>query len=255
MMELSYRRHRFPPVVIRHAVWFYLRFTLSYRDVEDLLAERGFDVSYETVRSWVLKFAARKAARSRAVDRYRRTRGRARLAVRRASPGRADLRRIAGPRRRSPKPHLHHDCGARRALRRSPCACPRGKGRRCRSRTHRAPLGRSRREGAAADRRSQRHPRLPREVQPLRDHEDATAHPHRAWPRRRPTSGHLSLAHGADEPVMLMLEETLALPAALALAALLALVRLAISRIFRRLGSTAFGRISPEGTAHRRCTH
>src|ERR1700757_214025 len=56
MMELSYRRHRFPPVVIRHAVWLYLRFTLSYRDVEDLLAERGFDVSYETVRSWVLKF-------------------------------------------------------------------------------------------------------------------------------------------------------------------------------------------------------
>ena len=56
MMELSYRRHRFPPVVIQHAVWLYLRFTLSYRDVEDLLAERGFDVSYETVRSWVLKF-------------------------------------------------------------------------------------------------------------------------------------------------------------------------------------------------------
>src|SRR6185312_13435058 len=56
MIELSYRRHRFPPVVIQHAVWLYLRFTLSYRDVEDLLAERGFDVSYETVRSWVLKF-------------------------------------------------------------------------------------------------------------------------------------------------------------------------------------------------------
>src|SRR5262244_15137 len=56
MMELSYRRHRFPPVVIQHAVWLYLRFTLSYRDVEDLLAERGFDVSNETVRSWVLKF-------------------------------------------------------------------------------------------------------------------------------------------------------------------------------------------------------
>src|ERR1700739_3675467 len=56
MMELSYRRHRFPPVVIQYAVWLYLRFTLSYRDVEDLLAERGFDVSYETVRSWVLKF-------------------------------------------------------------------------------------------------------------------------------------------------------------------------------------------------------
>jgi hypothetical protein len=56
MAELSYRRHRFPPVVIQHAVWLYLRFTLSYRDVEDLLAERGLDISYETVRSWVLKF-------------------------------------------------------------------------------------------------------------------------------------------------------------------------------------------------------
>jgi len=55
-MELSHRRHRFPPVVIQHAVWLYLRFTLSYRDVEDLPAERGLDISYETVRSWVLKF-------------------------------------------------------------------------------------------------------------------------------------------------------------------------------------------------------
>ena len=55
-MELSYRRHRFPPLVIQHAVWLYLRFTLSYRDVEDLLAERGLDISYGTVRSWVLKF-------------------------------------------------------------------------------------------------------------------------------------------------------------------------------------------------------
>src|SRR5437588_737702 len=55
-MGISYRRHRFPPVVIQHAVWLYLRFTLSYRDIEDLLAERGLDISYETVRSWVLKF-------------------------------------------------------------------------------------------------------------------------------------------------------------------------------------------------------
>ena len=45
MKPISYARHRFPPDVIRHAVWLYLRFTLSYRDVEDLLAERGFDVS------------------------------------------------------------------------------------------------------------------------------------------------------------------------------------------------------------------
>ena len=56
MQPTSYARHRFPPVVIQHAVWLYLRFTLSFRDVEDLLAERGFDVSYETVRRWVGKF-------------------------------------------------------------------------------------------------------------------------------------------------------------------------------------------------------
>jgi putative transposase len=40
----------FPPAIIRHAVWLYVRFTLSYRDVEDLLSERGLDISYETVR-------------------------------------------------------------------------------------------------------------------------------------------------------------------------------------------------------------
>jgi transposase-like protein len=56
MAEISYRRHRFPPVIIQHAIWVYLRFTLSYRDVEELLAERGLDISYETVRCWVLKF-------------------------------------------------------------------------------------------------------------------------------------------------------------------------------------------------------
>ena len=52
MVLLSYRRHRFPPPIIQHAIWLYLRFTLSYRDVEDLLAERGLDLSYETVRRW-----------------------------------------------------------------------------------------------------------------------------------------------------------------------------------------------------------
>ena len=56
MDQLSYRRHRFPPPIIQHAVWLYLRFTLSYRDVEELLAERGLEVSYESVRRWVLKF-------------------------------------------------------------------------------------------------------------------------------------------------------------------------------------------------------
>ena len=55
-MTISFARHQFPPEIIRHAVWLYVRFTLSYRDVEDLLAERGLDVSYETVRRWVLKF-------------------------------------------------------------------------------------------------------------------------------------------------------------------------------------------------------
>jgi transposase-like protein len=56
MKQLSYRRHRFPPPVIQQAIWLYLRFTLSYRDVEELLAERGLDLFYETVRRWVLKF-------------------------------------------------------------------------------------------------------------------------------------------------------------------------------------------------------
>jgi putative transposase len=51
MMELPYRRHRFPPVVIQHAVWLYMCFTLSYREVEDLLAERGLDISYEPSRA------------------------------------------------------------------------------------------------------------------------------------------------------------------------------------------------------------
>jgi transposase-like protein len=58
MEPISYARHQFPPAIIRHAVWLYLRFTLSYRDVEELLAERGLDVSYETVRRWVVKFGS-----------------------------------------------------------------------------------------------------------------------------------------------------------------------------------------------------
>jgi transposase-like protein len=56
MQTISYARHRFPPDVIRHVVWLYLRFTLSDRDVEDLLAERGFEISNKTIRRWVLKF-------------------------------------------------------------------------------------------------------------------------------------------------------------------------------------------------------
>ena len=64
MVLISYRRHRFPPAIIQHAIWLYLRFTLSYRDVEELLAERGLDISYETVRCWVLKFGPLIAARA-----------------------------------------------------------------------------------------------------------------------------------------------------------------------------------------------
>ena len=56
MRPISYKRHRFPADIIRQAVWLYLRFTMSFRDVEDLLAERGIDVSYETIRCWTIKF-------------------------------------------------------------------------------------------------------------------------------------------------------------------------------------------------------
>ncbi len=56
MTPISFKRHRFSPEIIRHAVWLYARFTLSFRDVEELLAERGIDVSNETLRRWFLKF-------------------------------------------------------------------------------------------------------------------------------------------------------------------------------------------------------
>jgi putative transposase len=65
MPPISHARHQFPPVIIQHAVWLYLRFTLSCRDVEDLLAERGLDMSYETVQRWVLKFGPAVARRLR----------------------------------------------------------------------------------------------------------------------------------------------------------------------------------------------
>lgn len=56
MRPISFKRHRFPPDVISHAVWLYFRFTLSFRDVEELLAQRGIEVSYETIRCWTIKF-------------------------------------------------------------------------------------------------------------------------------------------------------------------------------------------------------
>ena len=54
----TYKRHRFPPDIISYAVWLYYRFNLSHRDIEDLLAERGISVSYETTRLWCIKFGA-----------------------------------------------------------------------------------------------------------------------------------------------------------------------------------------------------
>ena len=62
MTKISYSGYRFPPVIIQRAIWLYARFTLSFRDVEDLLAERGIIVSYETVRRWVNHFGPMIAA-------------------------------------------------------------------------------------------------------------------------------------------------------------------------------------------------
>ena len=65
MTEISYSGYRFPPEIIHQSIWLYLRFTLSFRDVEDLLAERGISVSYETVRRWVNHFGPMIAANLR----------------------------------------------------------------------------------------------------------------------------------------------------------------------------------------------
>ncbi len=66
MAPISYSGYRFPRDVIHRAVWMYVRFTLSFRDVEDLLAERGIVVSYETIRRWVASFGPAIARRLRA---------------------------------------------------------------------------------------------------------------------------------------------------------------------------------------------
>ena len=65
MQKISYARHRFPPEIIQHVVWLNFRFPLSCRDVEEKLAERGLDVSYETIRRWFLKFGSVIAANLR----------------------------------------------------------------------------------------------------------------------------------------------------------------------------------------------
>ncbi|OYR22383.1 IS6 family transposase, partial [Brucella grignonensis] len=61
----SYKRHRFPPSVIAHAVWLYFRFPLSLRLVEEMLLERGIVVTYETIRCWAKKFGPDYARRLR----------------------------------------------------------------------------------------------------------------------------------------------------------------------------------------------
>jgi transposase-like protein len=65
MRKISYARYRFLPSIIQRAVWLYFRFPLSFRDVEEMLAERGIDVSYETIRRWILKFGPAIAANVR----------------------------------------------------------------------------------------------------------------------------------------------------------------------------------------------
>jgi putative transposase len=65
MNPISFKRHRFPPDVIRYAVWLYFRFTLSIRDVEELLAQRGIELSREAIRCWVIKFGPLIAANLR----------------------------------------------------------------------------------------------------------------------------------------------------------------------------------------------
>ncbi len=65
MTKISYSGYRFPPEIIHQAIWLYLRFTLSFRDVQDLLAERGIAVSHETVRRWVNHFGPMIAAQLR----------------------------------------------------------------------------------------------------------------------------------------------------------------------------------------------
>ena len=62
---LSYHGYRFPPEIISHAVWLYHSFCLSFRDVEDLLAERGVTVSYEAIRQWCQTFGLNYARRLR----------------------------------------------------------------------------------------------------------------------------------------------------------------------------------------------
>ena len=69
-----YKRHRFPPAIISYAVWRYFRFNPSHRDIEDLLAQRGIIVSYESIRLWCIIIAPAdqdQGARDETVDSVR----------------------------------------------------------------------------------------------------------------------------------------------------------------------------------------
>ncbi len=65
MNTISYRNLHFPSSIIQYAIWLYARFNLSLRDVEELLAERGIEISYETIRRWVIRFGPQIARRLR----------------------------------------------------------------------------------------------------------------------------------------------------------------------------------------------
>ncbi len=60
-LDISFKRHRFPPQIVAYSVWLYLRFSVSLREVEEMLLERGVEVSYETVRCWISKFGSQTA--------------------------------------------------------------------------------------------------------------------------------------------------------------------------------------------------
>ena len=61
--SITYKRYRFPSEIIQYAVWLYYRFNLSHRDIENLLAERGIDVTYEAIRLWFNRFGPKYATR------------------------------------------------------------------------------------------------------------------------------------------------------------------------------------------------
>ena len=62
MVRTSFKHQRFPPEIIWHAIWLYVRFTFSFRDVEEMPAQRGIEVSYKTVRCWTITFGPQIAA-------------------------------------------------------------------------------------------------------------------------------------------------------------------------------------------------